>query len=165
METEQIFTEHTKQLALLSRTGKLMGFKVYIGKPEQSDRYKDKKLSEYADFTDLNELNLEQRKKDRIEMIDMLWIKNKHIEYAVEVENSTKFTSGLQRASNLNYDTKKIMVLPETRKQEFLSIQDPLFLDTFKKYNWKYLFYEDVIVLQSSRAVDKMLLNKFLKTL
>ncbi len=165
VETEQIFTEHTKQLALLSRTGKSMGFKVYIGKAEQSDQYENKKLSELADLTDLNMLNLEKKKKDRIEMIDMLWIKNKHIEYAIEVEHSTKFTSGLQRASNLNYDTKKIMVLPETRKQEFLSIKDPLFLETFKKYNWKYLFYGDVAVLQSCQAVDKALLNKLLKPL
>ena len=165
VETEQIFTEHTKQLVLLSRIGKSMGFKVYIGKAEQSDRYENKKLSELADLTDLNILNLENRKKARIEMIDMLWIKNKHIEYAIEVENSTKFISGLQRASNLNYDIKKIMVLPEARKQEFLSIQDPLFLEIFKQHNWKYLFYGDVTILQSHQAQDKALLNKFLKTL
>ena len=46
------------------------------------------------------------------EMIDMLMIdKNNNIVYAIEVENSTNFTSGIQRCSNLGYETKKIMVI------------------------------------------------------
>ena len=162
VEAEKVFTDHTKMLVFLSQIGKKMGLKVYIGKAEQSDKYENKKLLEYADLTNLSLLNLEKRKKERVEMIDMLWIKNKRIEYAIEVENSTNFTSGLQRASNLGYDTKKIMVLPEERKNEFLSIKDPLFLETFKKYNWQYLFYGEVSVLKSSRNINADLLNQFL---
>lgn len=162
VETEQIFTEHTKMLMFLSYIGKKMGFTIYIGKAEQSDKYQDKKLSEYADLTDLKGFGFPIKVKERVEMIDMLWIKNKTIEYAIEVENSTKFTSGLQRASNLGRKTKKIMVLPDERKNEFLSIQDPLFKEAFKAYNWKYMFYSGVSRLKSSGSINKKLLNMFL---
>ena len=172
IETEQAFTDHTKMLAFLAQIGKSMGFKIYIGKAEQSDKYKDKKLSEYADLTNLNQFNFEKRKRDRVEMIDMLWVKNiptkdksYKIEYAIEVENSTKFTSGLQRASNLSYNTKKIMVFPEERKKEFLSTKDPLFLETFKKYHWRYIVYGDVATLKSSKNINQALLNNFLNSL
>jgi len=73
-------------------------------------------------------------------MIDIVWIKNNKIKFAIEVENSTTFISALNRASNLSIETNKIMVLPNKRKTEFLGIKDPLFIKGFKSYNWGYLY-------------------------
>lgn len=153
-ETEKDFTNHTEMLYFLSEIGKKMGFEVYIGKREQPENYNGKKLSEYADITKLDKLNFDQDKKARIEMIDMVWIKNDKVEFAIEVENSTNFTSGIQRASNLDIGISKLMVLPNKRKTEFLGIKDPLFVEGFKKYNWGYLFYDDIIKLKSLRNID-----------
>ena len=105
---------------------------------------------------------MDQDKKSRVEMLDMIWINNESIECALEVENSTNFTSGIQRASNLNISINKIMILPNKRKTEFLSIKDPLFIDSFKKYNWGYLFYDDIVKLKSLRNINKENLNTFL---
>lgn len=164
-ETEKDFTDHTEMLYFLSEIGKKMGYEVYIGKREQPENYNGKKLLEYADIAKLDKLNFDQDKKARIEMIDMVWIKNDKVEFAIEVENSTNFTSGIQRASNLDSEISKIMVLPNKRKEEFLSIKDPLFIESFKKYNWGYLFYDDIIKLKSLRNIDieniKTFLNKF----
>jgi len=161
-ETEKDFTDHTEMLYFLSEIGRKMGYEIYIGKREQPENYNGKRLSEYADITKLDKLNLDQDKKDRVEMIDMVWINNDGVEYALEIENSTNFTSGIQRASNLDNSIKKIMVLPNKRKTEFLNIKDPLFTESFKKYNWGYLFYDDIVRLKSLRNIGKENINIFL---
>lgn len=162
-ETEKDFTQHTEMLYFLSEIGKKMGYKVYIGKREQPENYNGKKLVDFVDLKKLEDLGLEKEKKDRIEMIDMVWVKNKKIDYVVEVENSTNFTSGIQRASNLDIGIKKIMLLPNKRKNEFLGIKDPLFIDSFKKYNWSYMFYDDVLKIKTSRNITDKTLDTFLK--
>lgn len=161
-ETEKDFTDHTEMLYFLSEIGKKMGYEIYIGKREQPENYNGKKLSEYADISKLDKLNFDHDKKARVEMIDMVWINKNNIEYAIEVENSTNFTSGIQRASNLDTLINKIMVLPNKRKTEFLSIRDPLFIDNFKKYNWGYLFYDDILKLKSLRNISKENIKTFL---
>ncbi len=165
-DTELMFTDHTRMLALLSSIGKKNGYDIYVGKAEQSDKYNNKTLSQYADIISLDtkNFNFTKERRSRIEMIDMLWIKNGEIKYAIEVENSTKFTSGLQRASNLGFSVEKIMVLPDEREKELRSIGDPLFVEGFNRYNWKYLLYKDVLRLDSARDI-KTLLNILLKKL
>jgi hypothetical protein len=162
-ETEKDFTQHTEMLYFLSEIGKKMGYKVYIGKREQPENYNGKKLVDFVDLKKLEDLGLEKEKKDRIEMSDMVWVKNKKIDYVIEVENSTNFTSGIQRASNLDIGIKKIMLLPNKRKNEFLGIKDPLFIDSFKKYNWSYMFYDDVLKIKTSRNITDKTLDTFLK--
>jgi len=164
-ETEKDFTNHTEMLYFLLEVGKKMGYEIYIGKREQPENYNGKRLSEYADLTKLDKLNFDKDKKARVEMIDMVWIKNDKIEYAIEVENSTNFTSGIQRASNLDISLDKIMVMPNKRKSEFLGIKDPMFLESFKKYNWSYIFYDDIIKLRSLRNINMTDINRFLNHL
>ena len=163
-DIEQLFTDHTKMLVYLATIGEKMGFQIYIGKNEQSDKYKDKKLKDFANVINLDKFGFKLEQKRRIEMIDMLWIKKGEVKYAIEVENSTKFTSGLQRASNLDDRINKIMVLPESRENEFLRIEDPMFIETFKNCNWKYSFYKDIEKLRKSRKITKEMLKNFLKT-
>ncbi|HLD38238.1 MAG TPA: hypothetical protein VJA20_02255 [Candidatus Nanoarchaeia archaeon] len=161
-EVEKNFTEHTEMLYILSEIGKKIGYDVYIGKREQSENYNGKKLLKYADILKLDKFNLGQEKKNRVEMIDMIWIMNNNIEYAFEVENSTNFTSGIQRASNLDNSINKIMVLPNKRKEEFLNIKDPLFIEGFKKCNWGYIFYDDILKLKSLKVISRDNINTFL---
>ncbi len=162
-DIEKDFTDHTQMLYFLSKIGQKIGYQIYIGQREQSEVYKGKKLSKYVNILKLDKLGiLDQHKKARIKMIDMLWIKDRIIKYAFEVENSTKFTSALQRASNLDRDTNKIMLLPDKRKTEFLNIKDPLFIDSFKKYQWAYLFYNDVDRLSSLKSIKESHLKPLL---
>ena len=162
---EEDFTKHTEILYLLSEIGKKINKEIYIGKREQPEKYKEKKLSDVVDITDLKSFKFDKEARDRIEMIDMLWINNQDVEYALEVENSTSFTSGIQRASNLGEDIKKIMVLPDKRKKEFLNIKDPLFIEAFKKYNWRYMFYSDLLKLSDYKKITPTEIDKFLNEL
>ena len=162
-ETERDFTEHTEILYFLASIGKKVGYKIYIGKREQSEVYNGRRLSEYCDITKLDKLYVDRIQRKRIQMIDMVWINNHNrVEYAFEVENTTNFTSGIQRASNLEDSINKIMVLPNKRKNEFLQVNDPLFIDNFKKYNWAYLFYDDVKKIKSLRKITKNNIHTFL---
>jgi SAM-dependent methyltransferase len=153
-EIEEEFTKHSEIIYLLSLIGKKLGFKIFIGKREQSENYNSKPLSFYADLTDLNFIT-DLEKRTRIEMIDMLWIKNDNIEHALEVENSTNFTSGIQRASNLGIRTEKLMIIPDNRIKEFKSIKDPLFIENFKSYNWRYIRFSQVEILKSAKVINK----------
>ena len=98
-------------------------------------------------------------------MIDMIWLNGDNIEYVIEVENSTKFTSGVQRASNLDSSIPKIMVLPDYRKKEFLSTNDPLFKDSFKSFSWTYALYSDIEKIVKTRKLTNSDLNTFLNNL
>ena len=95
-------------------------------------------------------------------MIDVIWLANNAIKMIFEVENTTNFISGIQRGSNLSNDILKIMVIPNYREKELLRIPDPLFVNSFKTHNWKYLLYSDVEkILQSKTNMDT--LNLFIK--
>ena len=163
MELETEYTRHTEMLYYLSEIGHKMDYLVFVGRREQSENYNGKKLHEFADIQDLSFLSLEKDKIDRVAMIDMLWIKDNEIKHIIEVENTTKFTSGIQRASNVEIEIPKLMVIPDKRKNEFLGINDPLFTDNFKKYNWKYIYYSEVENIKSSRKVDLQLIDTFTK--
>lgn len=136
--------EHSKIIFDLVSLGRDLGYKTFIGKNEQSDIYENKKLMEFSDYLDLSFLHYSKEALARIEQIDVLWLKNNKIEIALEVENSTGFMSAIRRCSNLELDIKKIMVLPDKREKKLLKIPDPLFIESFKKYQWTYGLYSDV---------------------
>jgi hypothetical protein len=162
---EADFTKHTEILLDLLNIGKKLGFDVFVGKREQPEPINGTTLSAFATILKLNHLNFDSDKTKRIEMIDMLWIKDKKIVCAIEVENSTNFTSGIQRASNLSKEIKKIMVVPDYREREILNITDLLFTENFKSYNWNYINYTDVKRLAAFKNNDISNIDKFLKNL
>jgi DNA modification methylase len=143
-EIEKEFTKHTEAIKKLIDIGKKLGFQSYVGKREQPEQYNGKILRQFADYTDLSILKFEKAIEQRVEMIDLVWLKEGKIEAIVEVENSTNFTSGIQRASNLDSSIPKLMVIPDYRDNEINNISDPLFVDSFKTHNWTYFKYTDV---------------------
>jgi DNA modification methylase len=153
-EVEQEFTKHTEAIKTLIDIGKKMGMKSYVGKREQPEPFGGKKLRDYADVTNLAHLALDDLVRTRAEMVDLLWLKDDTIQAIIEVENSTNFTSGIQRASNLGETIPKIMVLPDYRDQEINRIKDPLFVDSFKAHNWSYLKYSDINRSVRERTID-----------
>lgn len=154
-DTEKEFTQHTAVIKQLLDLGQKLGFKTYVGKREQPEIYNGKELralSDYSSLTDIN-LDVDRATMSRIAMIDVLWIKNDAIKVALEVENSTNFTSGVQRASNLPTNLPKLMIVPDYREKELKSITDPLFVDSFRDNNWKYLTYSNLEKIVHSRKL------------
>ncbi len=143
-EVEKEFTKHTEIIYMLIKIGHMLGFKCFVGKREQPEPIKNKKLSDFCDYTSLKFLIKNITSRKRIEMIDLLWMKNDIVKYAIEVENSTNFMSGIQRASNLDKKVNKFMIIPNQREKELKRISDPLFVDSFKEHSWKYLTYNNI---------------------
>ncbi len=162
VDIEPDFTRHTDIIYKLIMIGKKIGYQSFVGKREQSEPIGNKRLSDFCDLTSLRELELQKILGDRLEMIDVILLANNTIKMVFEVENTTNFMSGIQRGSNLSNDILKIMVIPNHRENELLRISDPLFVNSFKIYNWKYVLYSDVEkILQSSAGMD--ILNLFIK--
>ena len=164
LDYEQECTDHTRQILELIKIGKKLNFKTYVGKREQSEKYNKKKLSEYCDLVNLKDMKeFNKQQLSRLEQIDLLWIKNNKVQYSFEIENSTKFISGIQRGSNLDESTPKIMVMPDNRRKEFLNNKDPLFIEQFRNYNWSYIFYSDIVKIADSNYQKIDNLNSTLK--
>lgn len=140
-------SQHNEILALLAEVGKSLGYRIWIGKKEQTE-YADglaghKKLSELvtSDITKvINAQNL-----DTVRQIDLLWVKNEKIVSAFEIEFSTSMTSGLMRGSNIVASVPKFLVMPEEREEQFnKKIRSPLFSERFKDDNWKILYFDSI---------------------
>lgn len=158
-ETIVDITKHTLYLEKLIKIGKQCGFYNFIGKreqPEQSSR--NKKLGELVEYQSIKSLDVcEDAVLKRVEMIDCIWVKKDsgNIAAIFEVENSTDFTSAIQRGSNLNKAIKKFMIIPDEREEELLRAQDPYFIEGFTDNGWRYLTYTDIDKLASFSSVNK----------
>ena len=54
-----------------------------------------------------------------------------YVSDAEAVENSTNFIDAVGRASNIEADIPKFMIIPERRKQELLNYKDSMFVNSF----------------------------------
>jgi len=152
-ETISDITNHTKVIEQIIKAGRRCGYLNFIGKREQPEPASNgKRLSDLVDAKSLKEyISANKIALKRIEMIDAIWfVKVKDsIKCIFEVENSTDFTTAIQRGSNLGKNIYKIMVIPEEREKELLRITDPYFIAGFNEHNWKYLTYLDIQRLSS----------------
>lgn len=136
-------TIHTLYISYIAKIGKKLGFDIFIGKREQQEPIENKKLIDFATIKKLDFIQDEFERK-RISMIDILLIKNKKIVYIFEIENSTNIISALHRASVLDKNIIKFIVIPNDREKELLSKQEPLSKQAFVENKWKYLLYSDI---------------------
>lgn len=140
-------SQHNEVLALLAEVGKSLGYKIWVGKKEQSE-YADglidhKKLSEYVTIK-INDIGGIENKQT-VETIDLLWVKNNRIASSFEIEFSTSMTSGLVRGSNLDSKVPKYLVIPEEREEQFKrKYKSPMFSERFQEDNWNLLFFDAV---------------------
>lgn len=144
-------TKHTALVEQLIKIGKRADSKTFVGRREQPEPCSGGQiLRDIATCHNLDTLpGYDTQQIERISMIDTLWLNEDMtiIMAAFEVENSTNFTSALQRASNLPREVPKFMVIPDDRERELRSTKDPLFVTTFRDHNWRYVTYS---------AVDKL---------
>jgi hypothetical protein len=145
--TNSLVTKHTSVLEQLVFVGKRAQFMTFVGRREQPETCSTGTvLRDVADFASLSYLKFDKQQLERVEMIDALWLdaRGNEIVAVFEVENSTNFTSALQRASNLDPAIPKFMVIPDNRKNELVRTRDPLFVATFRSHNWRFVLYTDI---------------------
>lgn len=136
---EETYSQHPKIIGYLSKIGLKSGYEIWIGIREQSDIFEDNPLSTLVNAS-LASVGLNKRQIDRIKNIDVLWIKNNEIKYAFEVENTTGITEALARCSNIPYECKRVLAIPEEREKLLRKkFNEPLIEE--EKEKWNVIFY------------------------
>jgi DNA modification methylase len=138
---------HPKMIGILAELGKRMGFKIWIGKKEQSDPYRNKRLSYFSTLgSQLNLPNISKSRLSRIEAIDVLWIKEREIKYSFEVENTTSITDAIVRSSNIPYKFQGVIVIPDERESLLYNrIKEPMLRRRIFSGKWKFILYDKLV--------------------
>lgn len=139
--------------AALCEIGMQMGFRIWLPKADRqsvlslcSDRVKEHCL-------DLLPLNYDDATLKTVEQIDVIWLKNRSMARAFEVEHTTAVYSGLLRMADLlalqpNMSIKLHIVAPEERRDKVLrEVSRPVFslLDSGPLYeSCTYLSYDSI---------------------
>lgn len=171
-QIHQRVSQHNEIIGVLAETGDSLGYKIWVGKKEQSETAGGvlggaEKLNSYvnADLSQLNGI----KDIDTVEMIDLLWIKGKEVVSVFEIESTTTMTSGLVRGSNLPRKVPKYLVIPEEREDQLKrKMKSPMFADHFNLDNWKVLFFDTLRTnykkLKSQTVTLEELVNKKITT-
>ncbi len=155
-DVERDCTAHTQQIYTLCKMAKKANMEPFVGRREQRE-YVDQhsKLSDSSAYLDLGDVlnGYDEMQLSRIEMMDCVWIKNGQIKAIFEVENSTNFIDAVSRASNIDNNVRKFMVLPKQRVKELQNYKDKLFVSSFRENSWLYLTFDDIGRLVSTRSL------------
>lgn len=117
----------------LARIGAVMGFRVWIPRPDRVRVTELLEAREQAALLDELPLNYDNTTLDTIELIDVLWLKGRSIARAFEVEHTTAVYSGLLRMADLlalqpNMDIRLHIVAPDERHDKvFREMKRPVF--------------------------------------
>jgi hypothetical protein len=119
--------------AKLARIGAIMGFNVWIPRPDRSRVIELVPESDRDKLVDDLPLNYDNATLDTIELIDVLWLRKRSIIRAFEVEHTTAVYSGLLRMADLialqpNMDIRLHIVAPDERREKvFREMNRPVF--------------------------------------
>lgn len=153
---------HTEVIFALANLGKLAGFKIWIGKKEQGQKYHTIFLKEICDYEELPILELKREARQIIEQIDIIWFKKDDPVAAFEIENSTNVQTGIMRFVNLIRKEPKIasklyIISPDSRKSKVEKelknpafIGDPIYIE--KKV--RYILYSNFMSMYNSIRKD-----------
>jgi hypothetical protein len=118
--------------ATLARVGVALGFKIWIA-PGDRRRVAEMLGEEGAQLLERLPVNYESATLSTIEQIDVIWIKNRSIVRAFEVEHTTAVYSGLLRMADLlalqpNLAIKLHIVAPDDKRDKVLrELRRPVF--------------------------------------
>ena len=119
--------------AMLTEIGVEMGFSIWVPKADKKRVLDATQAKYHAAFLDELPLNYDDATLDTIAQIDVLWLKNKSIVRAFEVEHTTAVYSGLLRMADLlalqpNMDIRLHIVAPDNRRKKvFREMLRPVF--------------------------------------
>lgn len=117
---------------ILASIGEAMGFKIWLPRNDRSNVLRGWTPGA-STLIDALPLNYDDTTLQTIEQIDVLWLRNRSIVRAFEVEHTTAVYSGILRMADLlalqpNMDIRLHLVAPEGRREKvFSEIRRPVF--------------------------------------
>ncbi len=127
------YTIHTEIQWLLLKLGNDMGLDLWVAK---NDRGKEIEGQRFVDFPRLKKtlpLTFDEVTNKTIQLIDVLWLKEKNILAAFEIESTTSIYSGILRMADLiamqpNINIPLYIVAPDERRNKVYSeVNRPVF--------------------------------------
>jgi len=138
---------------ILAQIGIDMGFRVWIPRSDRAIIAKLIRPDAHGSLIDILPLNYDDATLKTIEQIDVIWLKNRSMARAFEVEHTTAIYSGLLRMADLlalqpNMDIRLHIVAPDEKRGKVLrELKRPVFslLDRGPLYeSCSYIPYEAV---------------------
>ncbi len=151
--------------ATLAKIGIQMGFRIWIPRSDRQRVLGQMAASEHGHFLGDLPLNYDDTTLRTIEQIDVIWLRNRSMARAFEVEHTTAVYSGLLRMADLlalqpNMDIRLHIVAPAEKQEKVLrEIRRPVFslLDRGPLYeSCSYLSYEAVQEIAEMDHLDHM---------
>ncbi len=144
---QEIEREHTEMIVMLADIGKSYGYKIWVGKNEQSHKIakfpnKSGELRQYINLKDLRQITNIQNPQV-VDDIDLLWIKDNKITCSFEIEATTAMTESLNRGSNIDSTVPKFLIIPQERETQLINkTKSPMFAKRYADDNWAVIFFE-----------------------
>ena len=161
---KQTIRESYQIQALLARIGEAMRFTIWLPRSDRSNITQEWMPSDGV-LIDTLPLSYNEATLKTIEQIDVLWLQNRSIIRAFEVEHSTAIYSGILRMADLlalqpNMDIRLHIVAPCSRKEKVLQeIQRPIF-SLFKRAPLSkicsFISYDNVRELSAERHLSHL---------
>lgn len=149
---------HSAIIYRLAKLGHAAGYRVWIGKQEQREKFNGEAFLELS----IDALPVEGATRyiqDNVQQIDVIWLDHQnHFLYAFEVEHSTTVTSAIQRFVQLlkieeSVARNLVIVAPTKRRAKVMKelksstfVGHPLYMEN----KVRYAFYSDLVKLYSS---------------
>lgn len=146
---------HTRIQWILKQIGKMAGCEVFIARNDGNRLYNDEPLNTGC-LEELPRLGMDESTYKIVSLIDEVWVKNKEIVCAYEIECSTSIYSGLLRMSDLAIampysQIKRIIIAPESRKDKVIEqFMRPTFSGDMIKGRIKYMTTEELIEIYNN---------------
>ena len=127
------FRASLKMQALLARIGIDMGFRVWVPRNDRQAVLDQVSATLHGKFLSQLPLNYDDITLKTIEQIDVIWMRNRSMARAFEVEHTTAIYSGLLRMADLlalqpNMDIRLHIVAPDDKRAKVLrEIKRPVF--------------------------------------
>jgi hypothetical protein len=157
--------ESHKVQAAIARIGAQMGFRIWVPRADRQKVLEQLSASDREAFIDVLPLNYDDTTIKTIEQIDVLWLKNRSMARAFEVEHTTAIYSGLLRMADLlalqpNMDIALHIVAPSDKREKVLKeIKRPVFsfLERAPLYECcSYLPYEAIAEIGEIKHLGHM---------
>lgn len=155
-----IVKKHSQFIYILAKLGKSYGFKIWVGKREQSDVYKTTRLKELCDFDGLLLQDVSDDSLQKVSNIDLLWIKEGLIAYTFEIENTTAITDAIRRNKHIPYPkVKKVIVMPKEKylKNRIEELRKIGIIQEGELGEWGILYYDELEKKFNSEELQELL--------
>jgi len=154
-----IVKKHSQFIAILAKLGKSFGFKVWVGRREQSDIYKTIRLKELCDFDRLLLKDIPTESLQKVSNIDLLWIEDDLIAYTFEIENTTAITDAIRRNKHIPYPkVKRVIVMPKEKylKNRIEELQKIGIIQKAELGEWRILYYDELETKFNSEELKEL---------